>query len=314
MVVAGPSLTVNLITRDNGVGLSTDLRLLTDIFTAAGHDVAFVDWTSRSMRHCHVGVFLELWNPRLVPWAVQTVGIFNLEWFPGRWQMALARTGQLWAKSREAHEFYVSRGYRSTLTGFASRDMYQPTVLRENRVLHLKGHSDLKGTETVLEAWRRHPGLPPLTIVAAKPIPDPPPGVEVLPRQSPEEIVRLMNACPIHVCPSRSEGWGHYITEAMSCGAIVVTTDASPMNEHIRPEYGFLLPARPGPAHHMANLHLTDPDPLAAAVAEAAALDGCVRMMMGSAARTACLSRNAAFAATARDLLARLAPVGRTRL
>jgi len=43
------------------------------------------------------------------------------------------------------------------------------------------------------------------------------------------------------VIPSQAEGYGHVIGEGMSCGAVVVTTDAAPMNELVRPDRGVLV-------------------------------------------------------------------------
>lgn len=38
----------------------------------------------------------------------------------------------------------------------------------------------------------------------------------------------------VHVCPSSREGFGHYINEARSVGALVVTIAAGPMNELVQ--------------------------------------------------------------------------------
>ena len=37
----------------------------------------------------------------------------------------------------------------------------------------------------------------------------------------------------VHICPSAREGFGHYINEARSVGAVVLTIDAAPMSEFV---------------------------------------------------------------------------------
>jgi glycosyltransferase involved in cell wall biosynthesis len=210
---------------------------------------------------------------------------------------------QLWAKSREAHTAFTARGLRSTLTGFASRDLRDPQVPRQLACLHLRGHSGLKGTEQVLAAWATNRDLPPLTVVSAVPL-NVPAGVVVRVGRLPHaDLVREMNRHSIHVCPSRSEGWGHYITEAMSVGATVVTTDASPMNEHVQPGRGVLVPASVGGGHNLAQLHEVTAAGVADAVRRAAGLDGAVRERMGSAARAHIVAGNDAFRRTVVDLV-----------
>lgn len=299
--------TVNLVSRDNGVGLTTDMELMAGILTGAGYDVQRVNWRDPIMRICDVGIFLELWSPRLGRFARRTVGVFNLEWFMPSWRSFLPTFDQLWAKSTEAYETLTGtfKLGNVTLTGFSGQDLYDPAVERELTCLHLRGHSGLKGTDAILRAWQANPDLPPLTVVSAAPLPVPP-GVRLLLRQPREDLAREMNRAVIHVCPSESEGFGHYIAEALSVGAVVVTTDAPPMNEHVRPEWGYLLPARDGAMHDLARLHLVDSDDIAEAVRAAASLPVPARTEMGELAQVHFHVRNRDFAKTALDLIGRL--------
>jgi glycosyltransferase involved in cell wall biosynthesis len=52
----------------------------------------------------------------------------------------------------------------------------------------------------------------------------------------------LQNSHAFHLCPSETDGWGHYLVEALGVGAVTVTVDAPPMNELVTPERGLLVP------------------------------------------------------------------------
>ena len=56
----------------------------------------------------------------------------------------------------------------------------------------------------------------------------------------------LQNSHRFHLCLSEAEGWGHYIAEALSVGAITLTCDAAPMNELVTAERGLLVAAGRG--------------------------------------------------------------------
>lgn len=294
---------VNLISRDNGIGLSTDMDLLERMLTGAGYDVQRVSWQSSQMRRCDVAIFLELFNPRLVRYARHTVGIFNLEWFDARWRSHLPHFTQLWAKSSDAQATYERLRLRSHLTGFLSRDLYDPAVERTPTCLHLKGHSGLKNTPAVLDAWAANPDLPPLTIIAQQPIPNPPPGVTVLGHLPFADVVAHLNRHQIHVCPSRAEGWGHYITEGLSTGAAVITTAAPPMSEHVRSEWGWLVPSTGQRPRSLAMEHDVNPDHIATAVREAAEMTPDQRAAVATLARESVANRNEQFRRTALDLM-----------
>jgi hypothetical protein len=297
---------VNLVSRDNGVGLTHDMGLLESILQPAGHQTLRVDWRAPTMPKCDVAIFLELFNPNLARYTRGMVGIFNLEWFLPRWRPYLPRFKQLWAKSREAEGVYNRLGLRNhRYTGFLTRDLYDPAVTREARVFHLAGHSRLKNTEAVIKTWKDHPWLPPLTIVANNEY-DTPEGVTLLGRQTDEQIKHLMNSHQIHLCPSRTEGWGHYITEGLSTGAVVLTTDASPMNEHVHSSGLALIPPASSVPRGRVAEHTVSSKAIAAAVEWAAGLSNYEREQIDQQARTHTAARNAAFTETALSLLRRI--------
>ncbi|MCP9209722.1 glycosyltransferase [Streptomyces sp. NEAU-Y11] len=288
-------LRIALISRNNGVGLSLDADLLEELFASAGHEVVFYDWKSETMPHADIAFHLELISRNLAQQADRNIALPNLEWYPSEWMKFLPAFDQVWAKSAYAYRFCRQRGARSVhLTGFLGRDRWNPDVKREVKCLHLRGRSHMKGTEQVLEAWRSHPDLPPLTVVSKDPI-QAPSHVSVIHDPSDRELDTLMNGAQIHVCPSVAEGWGHYITEGMSVGATVVTTDASPMNEHIRPEWGYLVGVTKTRPHHQAVQTYTSPGLIAEAVQRASALTPEKRTQVGRAARAHFLERNASF-------------------
>jgi glycosyltransferase involved in cell wall biosynthesis len=297
--------TINLISRDNGVGLTTDMELLEAILSSAGFNVERVSHTAPRMRFCDVAIFLELFSPNLIKYTKRSVGVFNLEWFMDGWARYLPQIHQLWAKSHEAVEVYARLGLSSHYTGFASQDVYDPSVLRQRSCLHVRGHSGLKNTEAIIEAWRNHPDLPPLTIVSAAKL-HVPEYVKVLPRIPRPELVHAMNENMVHLCPSRSEGWGHYITEALSTGAHVITTDASPMHEHVRPEFGTLLqPSGSHPRWHVCEYDVSS-ESIADAVRSSIALSDATMAEHSKLAREHLATRNQAFATTIIRLIGEL--------
>lgn len=302
-------LKIALLSRDNGVGLSLDASLLTGLFESAGHDVFFQDWESASMPRADVAFHLELVSRNLAQYADKNIAIPNLEWYPKEWMKYIPAFDQIWAKSHYAMKYCRNRGGKNVqLTGFLGTDLYDPEVERLERCMHLRGRSSMKGTDQVIEAWRKDPDLPPLTIVSKDPVklPDGLEGrITVALSPTDEERNHLMNEASIHVCPSIAEGWGHYITEAMSVGATVITTDASPMNEHIRPQWGYLLGVAGTRNHHQAVLTYTSPELISKAVRRAVALGPARREAIGQVARAQFLKRNAEFREIALRLVER---------
>ncbi|KAI9347218.1 hypothetical protein BDR26DRAFT_68781 [Obelidium mucronatum] len=109
-----------------------------------------------------------------------------------------------------------------------------------NQFLHVYGGSGRKSTADVLKCWSQHPLWPKLTIVGKhsaktwmKDLLYIPWNVDIRQSLSIQELRTLQLSHGVHLCPSSQEGYGHYINEARSLGALVLTTDHAPMNEFV---------------------------------------------------------------------------------
>jgi glycosyltransferase involved in cell wall biosynthesis len=59
---------------------------------------------------------------------------------------------------------------------------------------------------------------------------------------SEDALVKLYNSCDAFVLPTRAEGWGLPITEAMSCGLPVIVTDYSAPSDYLDDGVAYLIP------------------------------------------------------------------------
>jgi glycosyltransferase involved in cell wall biosynthesis len=160
---------------------------------------------------------------------------------------------------RDPKVFYTKHT-SSDQTQFARKrlgeDAIKPKDFADIKFLHTAGTSSAKGTQQLLECWVLVPGLPPLDVY----IDNKPFDLLFQPKfrrmlkysRSPVDLhvglversafTKMTAEAAFFMCPSTSEGYGHYINQARASGAVVVTTDLSPMNELITNETGVLIP------------------------------------------------------------------------
>jgi hypothetical protein len=121
--------------------------------------------------------------------------------------------------------------------------------------LHTAGKSIQKGTRQVLDCWLEQPDFPRLDFYMDQELYD---GAfndynERIRdsdnvflhtgRLSAAEFGQVVTQGRYFLCPSMMEGYGHYINQARSSNAFIITTDAAPMNELVTPASGALVRA-----------------------------------------------------------------------
>ncbi|HKT29472.1 glycosyltransferase [Dyella sp.] len=250
-----------LIARDNGAGLSRDLPLLADALHRAGcstritglpHRGRFAEWLTRMQLARKppafaVNVMLERIRPEFIRAAQRNVLVPNPEYFRPQDKAALPLMDAVWVKTRHAERLFQALDAKTRYIGFTSTDRHDANVPRQHAFFHGPGRSGNKGTQALLALWRKHPEWPMLTVawrrkrVEIEPLPA---NVTLIREHLTDaEYRRLQNAHRFHLCPSQTEGFGHYLVEAMSCRAVVVTLDAEPMNELVTGARGVLVAA-----------------------------------------------------------------------
>lgn len=278
MIINKP-LHINIIARQNGVGLDSDVSLLKMALEKSGYEVTVSHCRARKLISRILGkgkdtydvnLFLERVFPNWFGTAKMNLLIPNQERFPERHLGRLSKIDYVLCKTKHAEEVFSQKGSQTKFIGFTSRDVHVNDEIANYRTFfHLAGKSTLKGTDTLLSIWEKHPDWPFLTILqhkdnAPEKVPN---NVRLIAEYIPyDELIKLQNKHGIHLCPSLSEGWGHYIVEAMSCRACVVTTDAPPMNELVRPKRGVLVTSHRSEPRHLGTNYYVDPEELEKAI------------------------------------------------
>ncbi|MCE5232762.1 MAG: glycosyl transferase family 1 [Mizugakiibacter sp.] len=333
--------TVNLVFWDNGFGLSRDFRLLADALHRNACEVTVTALDLRDERRrrskrmrAYVGaqrlwcglrrrwrppqtfdlniMFEHLWPDQLIR-SRCNVALPNPEWFDRRDQHFLPAIDRVWAKTRNAAAIFGGLGCVTSWVGFHSDDRFDPSVPRERKFFHLAGGSRIKGTDRLLAVWRRHPEWPTLTVLQHPREAHPGPSaaniehrlgyLDVSKPTHYAELKRLQNSHVFHLCTSETDGWGHYLVEALGVGAATVTVDAPPMNELVTPERGLLVPYEGTGNMALATTYYFDERALEDTVERALALSDAELCLLGERGRAWFVENRNAFVRRIGDAL-----------
>lgn len=290
---------IRIIGKVNGVGLTRDVKLLSDCLRQEGHEVSVqvIDAEaarrrrsglrqllvklqlarSRPVADVDLNIMLEHVWPEFLSRAGRSVVVPNPEWFDRHDLRFLRHVDHVWAKTRHSMEIFQRLGRNTLFVSFDSDDRHRPEIARERRFFHLAGKSTMKGTDRLLRLWAQRPDWPTLTVIQhGRDGHAPEIKAANIDRRhgylSEEELIEQQNACMFHLCPSLTEGWGHYIVEGLSVGAVVLTVAAPPMAELVTEERGLLMPYERTGEQRLTSTYFFSTDGLQAAVERAMAM------------------------------------------
>jgi hypothetical protein len=320
------TLRVNIIGKSNGVGLARDIDLLVSAFHAAGHqaDVTIIDAVQAKRRRSplaqfaararlawgdaeararasgvDINVMLEHVWLQYLSTAPINVAVPNPEWFDSHDRRFVTDVDNVWAKTNYTYDLFRALGCKSTFIGFDSEDRYEPVVAKQRTYFHLAGKSTMKGTDRLVRLWQQHPEWPQLILVQHQDGGAPPPAAPNIDARvgyfSEAELRRLQNESLFHLCLSLTEGWGHYIAEAMSVGAVTLTVDARPMNELVGADRGVLVSYRRTGTQNLATTYQFDEGGLEAAVERTIVMSDAECAQLGAGARAWFLENKGGF-------------------
>lgn len=312
---------IQLLARDNGAGLTRDMALLAAALSADGsavrtaalpHRGRLAEWLTRlrlagSSPLFDLNLMLERVRPEFARTAARNVLLPNPEYFRAQDRAALDCIDEVWAKTRHAERLFAALGKPVRHIGFSSPDRRDAGVPRQHAFFHGPGRSANKGTTALLKLWAAHPEWPVLTVAWRRKhveLGALPANVRLIREHLDDDAYRrLQNAHRFHLCPSQTEGYGHYLVEAMSCGAVVVTLDAEPMHELVTAERGVLVPAQATGRQDLATLYGFRDEDMARAIERCVAMSETEAAALGTAARAWYEAERAAFPARLRAAL-----------
>ena len=284
---------VRIIGKNNGVGLKQDAEILISLIEAMGMNAIYESPLKdqkenmpyikyRLLRVLNknmflpilslfcknsaptMNIFLEHIDPYYLPQGQINCIMPNPEFCKDTDIKLLPKMDYVLCKTHFTEKIFSSFSPPTYFTGFTSQDCLDSKVTSKSETFfHLAGRSLKKGTKLLTELWSKHPDWPNLTVVlnpqvhekticcTAKNI------SYIFKYLDQASLQTLQNKNLFHLCPSEAEGFGHYIVEAMSCGAITLTTDAPPMNELVTHDRGVLVKYKSkSPLNHGKKYHI----------------------------------------------------------
>ena len=243
---------INIITNNNGYGLSQDYKILSFILKKKYKklDINLVNYYNYKSEIADINIFLEVVSNIHIQNAKYNILIPNQEWYHKSWINYLNKFDKIFLKTNYSFEVFKSfvSPEKLSYVSWKSNDRLINSVDKDyKKFIHICGKSEYRQTELILDCWEED--YPHLLIIINKDYVKidfkKQKNIEyIFDRVDDNKFDKLINEYGIHICCSETEGFGHYINEAKLCKSVVITTDANPMNELINSEIGFLVKSK----------------------------------------------------------------------
>lgn len=234
----GKKLIINIITHKNGKGLEMDYNILNRELTNLGHTTNYVDvFGKQPAPPADINVFIEAAKWDMFASASKNYFIPNPELCMGNLDRIIPAFDLVLCKTREAERIF-SKWNNAKYIGFTSEDRFDQKYRKNYKlILHFSGSGGhQKGTDAVEKLWVKNPSFPTMILIRKNK------SILCNNRENVNQVNGYLpannlpiylNIAGLHLSPSVTEGFGHTIFEGMSTEAVIVTTDAPPMNEFI---------------------------------------------------------------------------------
>jgi len=249
-------------------GLIHDQRVVKSSLLTLGHSVSLINPSlslaqqrtplplPEDLVRSSVVIFFEHLFILNVP-ALKVLFYVNPEWL-SQGEVELIRAGSLvdiiLVKSRDALGRFSSYfpAVETVYTGFRSSVQFDMAIKPNyNLCLHVRGYASQKGSDQVIRAYTDNTASRlPVCLMTMRCFDAAVPNFAawITPRLrlffydiNHHILETLSRKRGIHLCPSTSEGFGHYIFESMAHSALIIASNIPPINELLSSESAILL-------------------------------------------------------------------------
>jgi hypothetical protein len=150
---------INIVSSLVGKGLEREAHLLRDLL--GEHDIYtvlihYTDYANATLVRADYNLFLEVVMPNVFNLSRNNFLFPNNEWWNPINDRFLPQFNKICCKTMDCYRTWCAKvgPDKCLYTGFEARDLYDPSIPRENRFLHVAGESEYKNTEAVITAWK----------------------------------------------------------------------------------------------------------------------------------------------------------------